>query len=560
MNFFINEFSILSPIENKAYNEKFKANINLIVGKKDSGKTTLARSILYTLGCDVKGFDLLSKNPENIYILDFNIDEENYVLIRKRLKKGRGQNYFKIIENQTKYKIYYNTKDFKDFLCEIMKIEVIVRDKNKDETKLYPNHIFLPFYTDQDHSWQSYLTSTFNGINFIKDYKKIILEYFTGARPNEYYELQLSKSKIKLELDEIEALIKSKELIVDENNNNINIIENIDFESFKNQYKYFLEIYNNVLETEHNLKKSLNEMIYQKNSYSEIKSQLDSSIEEINVSEINNKCPNCKQLIHNTFEENYQFYLMQENLINEREKISMYLKEIEEKIDISMKEMKETKIKSNDLKSKLDSNNKTSNLSDRAESYALGRINSKLKEEINRLKVKKEKKDELLNHFEEKLNNLNKIDLATVYKKNMLKSFEKLNIPFSYNNYYRSNLESVKIDYSGTTKVQAFIAQYLSIYKIIYENKGVISIPMFIDTFLKDDFNEHDINKTAQYIFESLQNKHQSFIFMSNNEQTLNSINDFSYTKYDLNEEYRLLNKDYNEIFNKYQSYIRDIF
>ncbi len=74
-----------------------------------------------------------------------------------------------------------------------MGIEVVTMGIDKKETQLYPNHIFLPFYTDQDNSWQDYMDSTFNGIKFIKNHRKVVLEYFTGARPNEYYRLNLKK-------------------------------------------------------------------------------------------------------------------------------------------------------------------------------------------------------------------------------------------------------------------------------------------------------------------------------------------------------------------------------
>ena len=49
MKFNIKEFSIISPSEKKSFNTDFKEGINLIIGEKDSGKSSLARAILYTL-------------------------------------------------------------------------------------------------------------------------------------------------------------------------------------------------------------------------------------------------------------------------------------------------------------------------------------------------------------------------------------------------------------------------------------------------------------------------------------------------------------------------------
>jgi DNA repair exonuclease SbcCD ATPase subunit len=558
VNFFINEFSILSPTEKKAFNEKFEEKINLVIGEKDSGKSSLARSILYTLGCDVRNLDFISKMPENIYIIDFNIDENNYLLIRKKLKGGKGKNFFKIIRNRDEIKNFYDTKGFKDYLNDIMGIELVTTDRENRETKLYPNHIFLPFYTDQDFSWQSYLTSTFTGIPFINNYKKIILEYFTGARSNEYYKLQLQKNILNSRLIERDALIKSKELIIEENNKNIKIIENINIEEFQRQYEYALNMYNNIVETEHKLKRELNEKIYKKNSLLEMKVKLDSSIDEIINQELGEKCPNCKQEIHKDMEENYKLLLTQQNLIKEREKLNMYLEEAEEEISYSMSNVKNIKYENVELRNKLNADAEIIKLSDRANSYALNQVNEKLLDEVSKLRVLRDKDQESLEKVEKSLNDLNKINVAKEYKELMIKAFEDLEIPFAYKNYYVSNLESVNIMLSGATKVQAYIAQYLSIYRMAINAENTINIPMFIDTFLKDDFNGQEKDRTSKYIFNNLKDNFQSFIFISNNEQTIESISSYEYNEIDLVGRGNLLNKDYNSIYDRYVELLKE--
>lgn len=556
MNFIINEFTILAPSIKKAFNQTFKRNINLIVGVKDSGKTTLVRSMLYTLGCDVKGFDFIDKYPSNIYIIDFNIDDDKFILIRKRIKDGRGKNFFKIIKNNIEIFTFFDTSNYKEFLNKIMKIEVVTRGKDKTETTLYPNHIFLPFYTDQDNSWQNYLSGTFNGIVFIDNYKKVILEYFTGARPNEYYGLQLEKTNLVNQLDDLNALIKSKELIIKENINNIKIIENIDVEDFKKQYDFFLKMYNNILNSEHELKKELNEKIYKKNSYLDIRSKVTQSIDSFIESELTNTCPNCEQIIHNIMEDNYKLYQAKENLINERDKLNMYLKDIESEISITLKELNNLKEEDKSLKSKLDTTAKLVNLNDRADSYALNRVNSKLENEIDKLRIERDKKNESLEITKKELSELNKYDVSTKYQELMISSFIELGVPFSYNNYYTSNLESVKISLSGATKVQAYIAQYLSIYQMITNNDKCITIPMFIDTFLKDDFNLQEIQKTTKYIFNTLIDKEQSFIFIADNEQTLDSVKNYTINKIFLDAPSSILTDGYEKNYTKYEEYM----
>ncbi len=60
--------------------------------------------------------------------------------------------------------------------------------------------------------------------------------------------------------------------------------------------------------------------MYKRNTYSEMKSSIELSINDMIENELNSKCPNCKQVISKSLEENYVLYLTKENLINEREK------------------------------------------------------------------------------------------------------------------------------------------------------------------------------------------------------------------------------------------------
>jgi len=558
LNFFIKKFSIISPSNKKAFSQEFSSNINLIVGEKDTGKSTLSRAMLYTLGCDVKSFDFLRKYPENVYILEFSIKSDEYILIRRRLKDGKGKNYFKIIKNKYNSNIYFDTTSFKDKLNEILGIRLVTIGKENAETKLYPNHIFLPFYTDQDFSWQSYLAATFNGVNFISNIKKILLEYFSGARSNDYYTLQLEKNKAKANFLEVDSLIRSKELIIQENIRNIKIIESIDVDDFKENYNLVLKLYNNIIETEHRIKEELNESIYTKNSLIEMQTKLDLSIETIIKQEIEKECPTCNQRVDNNMEQNYRLLLTRENLINEREKIKMHLDEVEKSINDSMEKVKTLKVDQGNLEGKLNADATVVSLIERADSYALSRINIKLKAEIESLKIKRKKHEDKLEEVEESLNKLNGRDVSQEYKRLMIQAFNDLNIQFSFKNYYTSNLESVEIGLSGASKVQAFIAQYLTIYEMSLRNKEVINMPMIIDTFLKDDFNNDEIKKTAQFIFSKLENKFQSFIFISNNEQTLDTIKDYNFNRIDLTKPYDFFNSDYQEMYGIYSKEIEE--
>lgn len=556
MNLKINKFSILSSEKEKAFSESFTSGINLIVGEKDTGKTTLSRSILYTFGCDVKDTYIVN-NTSNIYILEFSIDNQEYILIRQRLKQGRGKNYFKLVEsNEEKTYIYYDTKSFKEKLNEIFKIKLVTLDKEGKETKLYPNHIFLPFYTDQDNSWQSYLKDTFNYLNFIQDYKKIILEYFTGARSNEYYELKLKKDTLQQKLQYLNAIIKSKEIIIEENLKNIKILEDIDIDNFISNYKLVLDIYNNIINSEHKLKEKLNKKIFEKNILDEMEEELNNTIDEIVEVNLERECPTCHQRIINNFEDNYSLLVAKHNLIKEREKIRLEIDDLQKEIDELYNQLEKSRNISDDYERKLQADANIISIGERADSYALSRMNLRLERELTNEKLEQKSLESQHQEVENKLKKLNSKDVATTYQKLMIEAFKEMNIKFSYKNYYKSNLESVNINLSGASKVQAFIAQYLTIYKMSLENKETIHLPMIIDTFLKDDFTDIEIEKTAKYIFSILKDAHQSFIFIADNKQTLKSIEEFEFNQLDLKEPFNIFNKEYKEVYEIYKEWL----
>ncbi|MED4810443.1 hypothetical protein [Bacillus atrophaeus] len=555
MNFYINKFSILSKTLNKSFSQVFDKGINLIVGEKDSGKTSLARAIMFTLGCDVNNFDLKNKIPDIVFILEFSLDNNDYIIIRKQLKTvGRGKNYFKLIHKKEE-EVFFDTKTFAERLNSLFNIKIITLNKENERTFLYPNHIFLPFFVDQDYSWQSYLTSTFTGLHFIHNFKKIILEYYSGMRSNLYYELLLQKNEALKKYRKFDSLIDSKELIFQENINNMKIIEDIDIEKFKQKYQAILKIYDNIIRTEHQLKNKFNEIVYEKNNLVKQHERLNLAIDTIIPDELQEHCPNCKQIIYKHLDENYKLLLSKENLINEREKIQMQLKDIEKEFNNTNTEIMNINIKGTEIEKKLNADENVISLTERAESYAFSKINDSLRKEINSLLIKKLERESELEDIEEKLKKMNHQNITEKYQRLMIKAYRDLNISFSYKSYYTSNLESVNINLSGASKVQAFIAQYLSIFELSLLNSESVNIPMFIDTYLKDDLNHEEINRTTDFVFEKMNKGHQAFLYISNNKDTLSRIEnyDYKYKKINLENKEQLFTKDYMTTYLTYK-------
>ncbi len=75
--FILEKFVIISDTERSGNEFVFDERTNVIVGENESGKSSLSKSILYTLGCDVY-FENDWANLEKVYLLFFKYNGVQY--------------------------------------------------------------------------------------------------------------------------------------------------------------------------------------------------------------------------------------------------------------------------------------------------------------------------------------------------------------------------------------------------------------------------------------------------------------------------------------------------
>ncbi|MCR9776211.1 AAA family ATPase, partial [Vibrio parahaemolyticus] len=79
--------------------------------------------------------------------------------------------------------------------------------KTGKQTQANPACLYLPFYIDQDNGWHTVLSS-FTGLTMYDDWQKNSLQFHSGIKPKEYYELVGEIKTIQLELEELSATLK----------------------------------------------------------------------------------------------------------------------------------------------------------------------------------------------------------------------------------------------------------------------------------------------------------------------------------------------------------------
>src|SRR6267142_2332939 len=195
------EVSILSKVEKAARTETFDPTTNLLTGENDVGKSTLIKCLYHTLGADVPGLQNTHwKNARPIYCVRFELDGIGYTVVR-------DEKYFGVFDKDEKligrFTGISGDKGVAGFLNPLLNFRIeLERAEDGKLGPAGPAFYFLPFYVDQDEGWTRSWAS-FNGLQQFSSYRKNMLEYHLGVRPQSYYDakkrfVELAEEKARL--------------------------------------------------------------------------------------------------------------------------------------------------------------------------------------------------------------------------------------------------------------------------------------------------------------------------------------------------------------------------
>lgn len=175
---------LISDSKRLANQFTFPKRLNLITGEDNSiGKSTLAKSLLWSLGCDPV-FDEEWKSNDIKSILYFTVNNKEYFSCRGSHStilgsvNGEAKRYTKITGEFS--------RDFSNLVN--FKMKLPNRDDGRLETPP-PAYYFLPFYIDQVESWSTPWDS-FQYLGQYLNWKRPLINYFTGYIKPEHFDLE----------------------------------------------------------------------------------------------------------------------------------------------------------------------------------------------------------------------------------------------------------------------------------------------------------------------------------------------------------------------------------
>lgn len=185
-NLIFKEIWILSKAEKAAINLKLTTGMNLLIGQNDVGKSTLVKSFYHCLGANTPQLNnSVWKKANPVYCVKFEIGGTDYFVLR-------DERYFGVFDADknliSRHSGITGENGIANFINPLLGFDIeLERQANSQLGLAGPAFYFLPFYVDQDEGWSTTWAS-FTGLQQFSNYRKNMIEFHLGVRPQSYYD------------------------------------------------------------------------------------------------------------------------------------------------------------------------------------------------------------------------------------------------------------------------------------------------------------------------------------------------------------------------------------
>lgn len=514
-NLIVNKISIVD-YENKVANTfDFSPKANLIISKSNGqGKSSLVKSIYYSLGADLKSFPNGWEPEKFIYQLEVIIGEQTY--------KIKRQNKIISIRGEKESEIFKNMKEYSKWLQDKLGMSLELATKNGEKlSTAYCGALLSPFYIDQDKGWSGSLyKDTFEGLGkynatvFPKDVIDYYLNLSSGELNIKKSHNEKLKNKNKFLQGKIEQILAVYETYEEQNQVNtgypIDIKElQVEIEQYLKETSKISERIQNVTKKIEKNKRNLDILKQDKEEISNLLNDTDRRFDEIEY-----ECSYCHSIL--TREQSLTRLELEDNriaIISKKEELTIKIKLAEETLQDSQRLV-------DSLKEKIDLYNKRvkeiRSVTD-IESY----ISQSVLGELNSLRVQEAlKKDILDKEMKQVSADIRKLRrILNENTESVQGEFEQLknelsNLIGSNGLIDRKFRDYKKLTGGGTNLNKDLLALYL-IYMNLIAGRTKFKFPFAIDSFVKNETDSDSLLK----MFEAINSR-----FLTLDSQTFFSV------------------------------------
>ena len=328
------ELLLLSHREKRGMKVSFDPKTTVILGKNDTGKSSLIKSLFRPFGAEPRQHPRWKK-ANVVELLRFRIGEDKYSILR------HGSSY-SIFDGQDSLIRSFKsvTNDLAPFLAKLFELKLKLPNKQNQLITPPPAFFFLPFYIDQDKSWNNNWCA-FEQLGQLSNWRTKLVEYHTGIRPNSYYDLLAKTEDISVKLNKTMSEIKVQNGVLRKFDEKFKVASfSMDIDTFKIEVEELLLACEKLKAKEEDLKERLTKYNNVKihvetqigiveGALGEMNKDFDYATHELLSDEV--ECPTCGATYENSFSE--RFHIAQDE--NRCQELLIQLKE--ELLDVTAK-------------------------------------------------------------------------------------------------------------------------------------------------------------------------------------------------------------------------------
>lgn len=483
---------ILSKAEKKGISLSLSPNVNLLTGENDVGKSTLIKSLYHCLGADTPQLNnSVWRKANPIYCVHIELGQESFYILR-------DEKYFGVFDKDrsliSRHVGITGKKGIAHFIN--YKLDFDIELERQADSKLGlagPAFYFLPFYVDQDEGWSTTWAS-FVGLKQFSSYRKLMIEYHLGVRPQNYYNAKKKDLELKEQLSEVETdrlSMQSARDSVQRRKQRTQV--DLDPVAFRKEMEEAVDHYNSVYSLQQDVLSQLKDARNHRNT---IDSELDlmrSAIAELEADyryaespttpEVVD-CPTCGTEFSNSFVERFGIlddidncHALADQWLKKRRSATDHLEEIEGEYAKVSKNLLE-------LEAILKRTKHNVTLSEVIASEGMKEMVKSLNVDIDQMLDRERNIQKIIDDNAQYL----KVDLelkkeiVSWYKARMKEFLNALNVGVLSEDDYKSLDRQIKQNALGSDLPRSLLAQYFAFLHTMYEFNQFVLCPIIIDS------------------------------------------------------------------------------
>lgn len=195
-NFVFENIWLLSRRDQRGISVTFHPRKTLLLGQNHTGKSSIIKNLFLTLGARPTG-KLQSWDDSTISLVTFTIQGRRYRALHQTGYRALFDDEDRLIAAASSH------AEWTPIFASAIGLNLVLTDKELQTVPADARCFFLPFYINQDGSWGG-SWDTFTGMAQYKSPVGAILDYFSGVKPPEYYEVSSKRVQTHRQLEELQ--------------------------------------------------------------------------------------------------------------------------------------------------------------------------------------------------------------------------------------------------------------------------------------------------------------------------------------------------------------------